>query len=56
MGDDYDVVASDATCQYACDKRDCDGDWNTFCTKCGECHYQNNVRDCDGDIITLCRL
>lgn len=44
-------------CPYACDKRDCDGDWDTYCMKTGNCQYQKkNVRDCDCDIIRLCRM
>lgn len=42
-------------CPYACDRRDCDGDWDTYCTKDGSCQYQRNTRDCDGDIISFCR-
>ena len=42
-------------CSYAQDKRDCDGDWDTYCMKSSHCQYQCNVRDCDGDIVSLCR-
>lgn len=56
MGDDM-ITANDATnyCPYAQDKRDCDGDWDTYCEKSGRCQYQRNVRDCDGDLVSLCR-
>lgn len=53
MGE-HDVIENEA-CSYAQDKRDCDGDWDTYCMKNGHCQYQKNVRDCDGDIISLCR-
>lgn len=56
MGDDDDIIIGPSTshCGYACDKRDCDGDFNTFCMKSGYCPYKRNVRDCDGDFITMC--
>ncbi len=56
MGDDDDIIIGPSTshCEYACDKRDCDGDFNTFCMKSGYCPYKRNVRDCDGDFITMC--
>ena len=50
-----DVRNENNYCPYACDKRDCDGDWDTYCMKTRNCQYQRNVRDCDGDIISLCR-
>ena len=54
-----DVTEDDITreqyCPHASDKRDYDGDWDTYCMKNGHCQYQKNVRDCDGDIISLCR-
>lgn len=52
MGEDEGV--SSGYCPYASDRRDCDGDWDTYCTA-GSCSYQYNVRDCDGDIVSLCR-
>ena len=56
MGEE-DVVRNDNNyCPYASDKKDCDGDWDTYCMKSGNCQYQRNVRDCDGDIISLCRM
>lgn len=42
-------------CPYACDKSDCDGDWDTYCMKLGSCQHQRNVVDCDGDVVSLCR-
>jgi hypothetical protein len=42
-------------CPHACDKRDCDGDWDTYCLTGKPCGYKRNVRDCDGDVISLCR-
>lgn len=50
MGEE-DVVMEKDYCSYSCDKRDCDGDWDTYCMKNGHCQYQKNVRDCDGDIL-----
>lgn len=44
-----------SNCIYQEDRRDCDGDWDTYCMKSSHCQYQDNVRDCDGDIISLCR-
>lgn len=56
MGEE-DIVSNDTNyCPYACDRRDCDGDFDTYCTKSGHCQYQHNVRDCDGDIISLCKM
>lgn len=55
MGEE-DVTIENNYCPYACDKRDCDGDLDTYCMKTGNCQYQRNVRDCDGDIISLCRM
>lgn len=56
MGDDMVMDEEvEVHCSYAQDKKDCDGDWDTYCMKCGHCQYQHNVRDCDGDIISLCR-
>lgn len=55
MGEN-DVKDNNKHCPYACDKRDCDGDWDTYCMLKGRCHYQRNSRDCDGDIISLCRI
>ena len=56
MGDDM-ITTNNTTnyCPYAQDKRDCDGDWDTYCEKSGRCQYQHNVRDCDGDLVSLCR-
>ena len=42
-------------CPDAFDKRDPDGDFDTYCASSGHCQYQHNVRDCDGDIVSLCR-
>ena len=55
MGEE-DVRDENNYCPYARDKRDCDGDWDTYCMKTENCQYQRNVRDCDGDIISLCRM
>lgn len=55
MGEDDKIVVDKRCCSYARDRQDCDGDWDTYCTKYGNCQYQHNVRDCDGDIISLCR-
>ena len=43
------------TCEYGCNKKDCDGDWDCYCMKPGDCSYQHKVRDCDGDPVVLCR-
>ena len=43
-------------CSFADARQDCDGDWDTYCTKDGHCQYQRNARDCDGDIISFCRM
>ena len=48
-----DIVSTKSRCPYA---SDCDGDWDTYCTKSGNCQYQKNVRDCAGNIISLCRM
>lgn len=42
-------------CSFADERRDCDGDWDTYCTKSGDCPYQDWKRDCDGDYIVFCR-
>lgn len=42
-------------CTYESRKRDCDGDWDSYCTKSGDCPYKHVVRDCDGDPVILCR-
>lgn len=55
MGEDDKIVVDKRCCSYARGRQDCDGDWDTYCTKYGNCQYQHNVRDCDGDIISLCR-
>lgn len=58
MGEDEFAFANTKNkncCPWASDRRDCDGDWDTYCTVSGHCQYQKNVRDCDGDIISLCR-
>lgn len=44
-----------AGCSFADARRDCDGDWDTYCTKSGDCPYQDWKRDCDGDYIVFCR-
>ena len=36
-------------------KKDCDGDYEVYCTKYGSCPYQKIVKDCDGDTVVLCR-
>ncbi len=57
MGEDDNISftePSNSYCEYACDKRDCDGDYNTFCMKSTYCPYKKNVRDCDGDFIEMC--
>ena len=54
--DEEDVRYENNYCPHACGKRDCDGDWDTYCMKTGSCQYQRNVRDCDGDVISLCRM
>lgn len=56
MGEEDIVVSNENDCPYAYNKRDCDGDWDTYCMKNGYCPQQNNSRDCDGDIISLCRM
>lgn len=42
-------------CPYLSYRKDCDGDYDAYCTKSGSCPYQMNVKDCDGDIVVLCR-
>lgn len=42
-------------CSFADARRDCDGDWDTYCTKSGDCPQQDWKRDCDGDYIVFCR-
>ena len=54
MGDGVDEVTT-TYCSYEQDKRDCDGDWDTYCTKNGHCQYKKNARDCDGDTVSICR-
>lgn len=54
MGEE-DVVSTNNYCPDASDRRDCDGDWDTYCTKIGSCPYQRKVIDCDGDPVYLCR-
>lgn len=51
-----DIKNENNYCPYACDKRDCDGDWDTHCMQTGNCQYQKNIRDCDGNLISLCRM
>ena len=36
-----DVTTRD-TCPYTSDKRDCDGNWDTYCMKNEHCQYQKN--------------
>lgn len=43
MGDS-DLEVNDyksAGCSFADVRRDCDGDWDTYCTKSGDCPYQD---------------
>lgn len=54
MGDGLDVGDLENVCPYANQRRDCDGDWDTYCNKDDDCPYQRAMRDCDGDIIELC--
>ena len=54
MGDGLDVGDLANVCPYANHRRDCDGDWDTYCNKGDDCPYQRARRDCDGDIIELC--
>ncbi len=62
MGDDG-YISTDSTsdsrrenCPYMTEKRDCDGDWDTWCIQpSGNCPYKRDMRDCDGDQISLCR-
>lgn len=54
MGEE-DVKTENNDCEYACDKKDYNCVWDTYCMKTGNCQYQRNIRDCDGDIISLCR-
>lgn len=42
-------------CSFADARRDCDRDWDNYCTKSGDCPYQDWKRDCDGDYIVFCR-
>ena len=50
---------NDATYENDCanqsTRKDCDGDFDTYCNYSGTCQYQKNTRDCDGDVISLCR-
>lgn len=55
MGEN-DVKNENKYCPYACKKKDCDGDWDTYCMKTEKCKYQKKVQDCDRDIIILCRM
>ena len=57
---DYDMerrnrMTENTECEYERHKRDCDGDWDCYCSKSGNCPYQHIVKDCDGDIVVLCR-
>lgn len=56
MGFDMDDVidTNNFYCKYANEKRDCDGDLNTYCMKYGYCNYKKEVIDCDGDTISFC--
>lgn len=45
-----------AGCSFADERQDCDGDWDTYCTKSGDCQYQDWKRDCDGDCVVFCRV
>lgn len=48
MGEDEFAFANTKNkncCPWASDRRDCDGDWDTYCTISGHCQYQKNVRD-----------
>lgn len=61
MGED-DVLETDSSpsknsgCRYQSRRRDCDGDWDNYCTNYGEkCPYKKCVRDVDRDIVELCR-
>lgn len=56
MGEKDTGITERNYCPYACDKRDPDGYFDTYCTSSGHCQYQHNVRDCDGDIVSLCRM
>lgn len=42
-------------CIYTSERRDCDGDWDTYCTKEGACEFKREMYDCDGDPVYLCR-
>ena len=55
MGDE-DIVVTSSFCSYKEERRDCDGNYDTYCMKIGYCPYQRDVRDCDGDIISLCSM
>lgn len=55
MGEEDMMDSKCSACGYQNERRDCDGDWDTYCTYSGSCHYQKNVVDCDGDVITKCR-
>jgi hypothetical protein len=41
-------------CPHACNKRDCDGDWATYCLTTKPCGYKRNAIDCDRDVISFC--
>lgn len=56
MGKNEVNAGSKSCCNYESKRRDCDGDWDIYCTNYGKkCPYKQNVRDCDGDVISLCR-
>ena len=55
--DDVVIGSGNLECAYMSHKQDCDGDYDTYCTRSNNsCPYQHNVKDCDGDIICLCKI
>ena len=54
MGDKVGNVST-IYCPYEQNRIDCDGAWDTYCTRNGNCKYKKNVRDCDGEIASFCR-
>lgn len=57
MGEEELIILGCANddCLFMSCRRDCDGDWDSYCYKLGACPYQKKAKDCDGDIIMLCR-
>ena len=51
MGEEDVVVNTISNCGYISYRRDCDGDYDTYCYYSGSCPYKKTVKDCDGDMI-----